>query len=699
MSLKAKVGIDIGGTFTDVALEIDTLRHTTKVLTTQEGPEIGVLDGLAKVMEAAGVVISQVSLIIHGTTLATNALIQRKGALTGLLTTEGFRDVLQIRGEDRYEQYDLSIELPKPLIARRHRLTVPERIDARGHVRIPLDIKAVERAAEDFRRLGVEAVAVGFLHSYANSTHEEEAGEILARYLSDVSISLSSKVAPEMREYDRFSTAAANAYVQPLMSSYLDRLESRLHDLGSNCPLLLMLSSGGLTTVETAKRFPVRLVESGPAGGAAFAADIAKTHGLGNILSFDMGGTTAKLCLIDDGTPHRSRDFEVDRVWRFRKGSGLPLRIPVIEMVEIGAGGGSHAAVDALNRVTVGPESAGSFPGPACYGLGGTAPTVTDANLIVGRLDADNFAGGSMTLDTQASFKALDTNIATNLSMTARLSALSVTEVVEENMASAAKVHAVERGADISGRVMIAFGGGAPLHALRMADKLSINRVIIPAGAGVGSAIGFLRAPVSYEVVRSLHQLIDILDLNAVGILLKRSEEEAACVVRSAAELMDLEVERKVSMRYVGQGHEIEVAVSDASISDRSVFTSSLTQAFKEAYLAFYGRLVPEGPLECLTWSVNVIANVGQSAAAFKDEHEIFPSQTFSSGTRRVTDPETGEEVDCPVYDRATLSKGAHITGPAIIFEQETSTFISPNFSALVGKFGALDCSRKEPKQ
>jgi N-methylhydantoinase A len=304
-----------------------------------------------------------------------------------------------------------------------------------------------------------------------------------------------------------------------------------------------------------------------------------------------------------------------------------------------------------------------------------------------------------MKLDTQASFKALDANIATKLNMTTRLSALSVTEVVEENMASAAKVHAVERGADISGRAMIAFGGGAPLHALRMADKLGVNRVIIPAGAGVGSAIGFLRAPVSYEIVRSLHQSIDVLDLNAVANLLKRSEEEAACVVRSAAELVSLEVERKVSMRYVGQGHEIEVAVSDASISNQSVFTSSLTRAFEDAYLAFYGRLVPEGRLECLTWSVTVIANVRQSAAVLEDEHEVLPGQAFPSGTRRVTDPETGEEVDCPVYDRAALSKGAHITGPAIIFEQETSTFISAKFSALVGKFGSLDCCRKKFKQ
>ncbi|MDF1587450.1 hydantoinase/oxoprolinase family protein [Marinimicrococcus flavescens] len=691
----ARIGVDIGGTFTDVALEIGQDRYTTKVLTTHDGPEKGVLEGLERVVRTAGIELAQVGLIIHGTTLATNALIERKGAKAALVTTEGFRDVLQIRGEDRYEQYDLSIELPTPLIPRRMRFTVPERIDAKGRVRHPIDRVAVTELGRRLADEAVEAVAVGFLHSYVNPEHEEIAGEILARSLPGVAISLSSEVAPEMREYDRFSTAAANAYVQPLMARYLDRLERRLAELDFACPLLLMLSGGGLTTVETAKRFPVRLVESGPAGGAAFAADIAVSCGLDGILSFDMGGTTAKLCLIDDGKPHRSRDFEVDRVWRFRKGSGLPLRIPVIEMVEIGAGGGSVATVDALGRITVGPESAGSDPGPACYARGGSRATVTDADLVTGRLDPENFAGGRMRLDGEASAEALERHVGRKLDLGAAHAALSVTEMVEENMSSAARVHAVERGVDLSGRAMIAFGGAAPIHAVRMADKLGIDRVIIPKGAGVGSAIGFLRAPVSYEVVRSMHQTIDALDTALALDVMARSESEARTIVRSAAPSGPLSVERKVSMRYVGQGHEIEVAIPDDAIGDG--LAARLTEAFETAYRSFYDRLVPDGAIECLAWSVTVQSEPVRSATAAAPANGSAAIE--AAGRRSVIDPATGEAVECAVFERCTLELGDRIAGPAIIVEDETSIFLPADFNARVGPLEIIDCTRKDAQR
>ncbi len=394
-----RLGVDIGGTFTDVALEMGERRWSAKILTTPEAPERAVIEVMHRVLGEAGIAPTELSLIIHGTTLATNALIERKGAKTALLTTEGFRDTIEIRHENRFEQYDVNIDLPPPLVPRRLRFPVRERIDARGRVLVPLDEADVAAIAKRLAELGIEAAAIGFLHSFTNPAHEQRAGEILARHLPSLAITLSSEVSPEMREYERFSTACANAYAQPMIGRYIANLETLLRREGFSCPLFLMLSGGGLTAAETAIRFPVRLVESGPAGGAIFAAEIARQLGLDKVLSYDMGGTTAKICVIDDLKPQTNRAFEVARVYRFKKGSGLPLRIPVIEMVEIGAGGGSIARVDALKRISVGPDSAGADPGPACYGRGGEAPTVTDADLVLGRIDPAGFSGGKMALD------------------------------------------------------------------------------------------------------------------------------------------------------------------------------------------------------------------------------------------------------------------------------------------------------------
>ena len=526
-----RIAVDIGGTFTDVVLEEGGKRLTRKLLTTPQRPEEAVLDGVRLILADAGRGFGDVAVFVHGTTLATNAVIERRGARTALLATEGFRDVLDIANESRYDQYDLTIEKPKPLVPRALRFTVPERMDVHGHVRLALDEKAVRVAARKLEAEGAESVAVAFMHAYANPAHERRTRDILKEELPGLWVTLSSEVCPEVREYERTSTAVANAYVQPLMDSYLERMQAALAAEKFAGTIYLVTSGGGLTAIATARRYPVRLIESGPAGGAIFAAQVAARAGEARALSYDMGGTTAKICLIDDYKPHTARLFEIDRAARFLKGSGLPVRIPVIEMVEIGAGGGSIARLDALKRVTVGPESAGAEPGPACYGRGGTHPAVTDANVVLGTIDPHDFAGGSIKLDLGAAKGALERDVAEGLGLSTEMAAYAVYEMVSENMASAARVHAVERGAVVNQYNLIAFGGGAPLHAARVAEKIGVKRVIVPPNAGVGSAVGFLAAPVSYELVRSRYMRLDAFDADAASELLKEMSAEATALV------------------------------------------------------------------------------------------------------------------------------------------------------------------------
>ena len=485
---------------------------TTKVLTTYDDPANGVIGGIRRVLDLSGATAVDIGLVLHGTTLATNAIIERRGAVTALLTTAGHRDAVEMAFENRFEQYDVNIDRPAPLVPRALRLPVPERLDAAGRVLLPLDLDAVRALVPQLAARGVQSVAVGFLHSYVNPEHEQAVGALLETEMPGLSVTLSSDVCPEIREYERLSTACANAYVKPLMARYLHSLQAQLQGLGIACPVLLMTSGGGLTTLDTAARFPIRLVESGPAGGAILAARVAAEGGYRRVLSFDMGGTTAKICLIDDAEPLLSRSFEVDRTYRFKKGSGLPVRIPVIEMVEIGAGGGSIAGVDRLQRITVGPESAGSEPGPACYGRGGEHATVTDADVVLGRIVPEHFAGGTFRLDAAAAAKAVQAGVGDPQSMALAFAAYGVSEVVDENMAAAARAHAVEWGTDVASRTLVAYGGAAPLHAAQLANKLKIDRVVVPGGAGVGSAIGFLLAPVSYEVVRSRYMRLSALD-------------------------------------------------------------------------------------------------------------------------------------------------------------------------------------------
>ena len=490
-SAAVRLGVDIGGTFTDLVLEVAGRSLSTKTLTTHDAPEDAIIAGTKKVCGQAGIDPSKIEQIIHGTTLATNALIERRGAKTALITTAGFRDVIEMRSESRFEQYDLNLTTPEALLPREHRFTLAERIGASGEVFIPLVRSDVEALAREIVAQKFASVAVGLLHSYLNDTHEQLIAAVFAELAPNLMVSLSCEVSPQMREYERFNTVAANAYIKPLMKSYLTRLEDRLQGIGVGCPVFMMHSGGGIISLASAAEFPVRLVESGPAGGAVFAAHIAAQRGLTKVLSFDMGGTTAKICMISNQTPKRSRVFEVARTYRFKKGSGMPISIPVIDMVEIGAGGGSLARVDDLQQIRVGPESAGSQPGPACYGQGGTQPAVTDADLVLGKLDPFEFAGGSMQLDEAGAGKALDTAVGEPLSLTTQLAAHALGEVVDENMANAARVHAVENGEDLANFTMIAFGGAAPLHAARLCEKLGIGTLLVPVGAGVGSAIGF----------------------------------------------------------------------------------------------------------------------------------------------------------------------------------------------------------------
>ena len=685
-----RLAVDIGGTFTDLVLDRGGPLITRKVLTTPRAPEQGVLEGARLILADAGLTFADIGVFVHGTTLATNALIERRGAHTALLATEGFRDVLEIGTESRYDQYDLAITKPVPLVPRRLRFTVPERVDVDGGIRLKLDEAAIRALIPRLSAEAIESLAIAFIHGYANPAHEIRAAAILAEALPDLRITLASEVCPEIREYERTSTAVANAYVQPLIEGYLARMQSALATAGFGGVLYLVTSSGGLTTLAAACRFPVRLIESGPAGGAIFATHVAAAAGEHRVLSFDMGGTTAKICLIQNGAPSSARMFEVDRSARFLKGSGLPLRIPVVEMVEIGAGGGSIARLDAMRTVAVGPESASSEPGPACYARGGMRPAVTDADLVLGLLDPDRFAGGTMALDTVAARAALQRDIGDGLGVDADMAAYAVHEMVCETMASAARVHAVERGAVAAAQTVIAFGGAAPLHAARVAERIGARRVIVPPQAGVGSAVGFLAAPVSYEVVRSRRMRLDRFDAPGATDVLDALSAAAHAVVRPGATGQALEERRAAYMRYVGQGHEIALPLPNRSLTDADA--PALRSAFEAAYAALFVRFIPGAVIEVLSWSVLVTTGSTLPATVAAAPPAPPPAPL---GTRAVFDGRAGRAAAVPVYDRATMTPGARVAGPAIIVEDETSTFVSAAFDVHVDGAGCLVMDRK----
>ena len=684
-----RLGVDIGGTFTDVVLEGGNEVFSTKVLTTYDAPENAILDGLSQVCGKAHIDPAEITQIIHGTTLATNALIERRGARTALITTEGFRDVIEMRTESRFEQYDLNLTLPEPLLPRQRRYTLRERVGADGDVLVALDRNDIESLADELALAGYDSVAIGFLHSYLNPAHERMVRDVLSRKLPDMMVSLSSDVSPQMREYERFNTTIANAYIKPLMKSYLDRLADRLENAGTTCPIFLMHSGGGIISLASAAEFPVRLVESGPAGGAVFAATLASQYGLTKVLSFDMGGTTAKICLIKNQMPKTARVFEVARSYRFKKGSGMPISIPVIDMVEIGAGGGSLAHVDKLRQIRVGPESAGSEPGPACYGRGGVRPAVTDADLVLGKLDPDNFAGGSMGLSVADAKTALIETLGQPLDMDAVTAAFGLAEVVDENMANAARVHAVENGEDLAEYTMIAFGGAAPLHAARLCEKLGISRCLIPKGAGVGSAIGFLRAPFSFEANRSVYMRLSDLSPVTVQGLFAELEAEATGFVRSCDATAAIQAEHKIYMRYVGQGWEIPVNLTAAQAAHPDAET--YLKLFEADYTRLFGRVVDGLDIEITVWSVNA-ATPTATVTQVHPVTELVAAE--SPDQRQMFDAALGHMTTAQVTARRGLGPGDRVCGPAIITEDETTIIIPASRRATVQNDGTVDIER-----
>lgn len=687
-----RVGADIGGTFTDVVLDVRGDLFSAKVLTDHASPEQAIFDGMSIVLREAGVAVGDIGLLIHGTTLATNALIERRGARTAFITTAGFRDVIEMRTESRFAQYDINLSLPSPLVPREDRFAVAGRINASGSELQPLDEAALDEIGRHIAQGGFGSIAIGFLHSYINPAHERRARDLLAARL-DLPMSISSDVSPQMREFERFNTVCANAYVRPLMADYLLRLQRRLRDMGGRCPVFLIHSGGGLISVETAAEFPVRLVESGPAGGAIFAADIARRFDLGQVVSYDMGGTTAKICLIENFAPRTARTFEVARTYRFAKGSGIPVSIPVIEMIEIGAGGGSIASVDAMGRIQTGPESAGSEPGPACYGRGGERPAITDADLVLGKIDAGNFAGGAIVLDKVAAENAIRRDVGTPLALELQAAAFGISEVVDENMANAARVHAVENGKDISDNVMIAFGGAAPLHAARLCEKLGVDRCLIPRGAGVGSAIGFLKAPFGYEAVASRLTRMSAFDAAGANALLAHLRETAERFVRVGSS-GTLHKETTAFMRYAGQGWEIPVAVPDRTFGPEDA--ALIVDAFRDSYARFFGRPIDglDGlEIEIVTWSVKV-----QDERPAPARHVLLAGSRVVRpvSTRPIFDPASGSALVSGVVSREDLAPDDRIEGPAVIVESETATIVSSLFDAVMQADGSILLVAKE---
>lgn len=688
---KVRVGVDIGGTFTDVALVHAGGLATCKVLTNYAEPETAILEGIAISASQAGVPISSIEQVIHGTTLVTNALIQRRGAKVAFITTQGFRDIIEMRSENRFEQYDLNLILPTPMVPRQDRLTLNERIDHAGLVLKSLDHAEVDAMVVTIMAGNYDSVAIGLMHSYVNGSHELQMADALRAAAPNLSISLSSIISPQMRELPRFNTVIANAYVQPQVARYLGQLIDRLHDVGVISPVFMMHSGGGLISVETAINQPVRLLESGPAGGAIYAANFARAQGIDQALSFDMGGTTAKICLIEGGRPKTANTFEVARTYRFKKGSGMTVSTPVVEMVEIGAGGGSIASIDSLGRIQVGPQSAGSEPGPACYGQGGTVPTVTDANLLLGRLDPNNFAGGTIPLILDAAQKTVVRELASLLNTTTAEAAFGITEMVDENMANAARVHTVENGRDIERFTMIGFGGGAPLHACRLGEKLGIKDIIIPPGAGVGSAIGFLKAPFSYEATKGLFQRLSDFDAAAINAALVVLRNEATAFVATGADDASTSIRLTAFMRYSGQGWEIPVALDFQTFTN--VDAAIILVAFEKTYRKLFGRTIDGLGVEITNWSLIVTSDVLPPMPVTR---RLDGSLIVSDRSRQFFDVSLREMVDASEVTRAAMTPGQMVNGPAVIVENETTTIVTSAYRAIGQDDGSLLLTRKE---
>ncbi len=686
-----RLGFDIGGTFTDFVLIDDRTGEITsyKTLTTPHDPAAAVMEGVRGLLDQVSAPGHTIETAIHGTTLITNALIERKGAKTAFITTRGFRDVLEIAKEMRYDIYDLLLVLPQPLVPRPLRLEVDERLNGRGEVVTPLDSAGLDPLTAILKREAVEAVAVCLLHSYRNPTHEQLIRDWLQAQLPNVSVSLSSEVAPEIREYERMSTTVVNAYVQPLTERYLSQLEQQLRAIGFERRLYLMLSSGGTGTVETASRFPVRLLESGPAAGVLAAIFYGEVVGEQSLVSFDMGGTTAKMCLIKGGRPTMTSTFEVARVHRFKRGSGLPVRIPAIELIEIGAGGGSIARINELGLLKVGPDSAGADPGPACYGFGGTSPTVTDANLLLGYLNPDYFLGGRMQLDVAAAEQAIATHIAGPLGVDPIVAANGVHQVVNESMISATRIHVAERGADPRRLMLMAFGGAGPIHAHQIARALKMRGYIVPASAGVTSALGFLTAPASFDFARSFVAKLTSELLPDLDTIYSELEAEGHAML-SEAGVADEEMVflRQADLRHTGQGHEISLPLLYPCLAEVDLDTT-LRPYFYDFYAGIYGHAHRHLALELIT--CRLTATGPRPRVQLRETPiEACLADNAKKGQRLAYFAELGGFVHAPVYDRELLTAGMSFTGPAIVEEKDSTAVIGPGAEVAVDRFANL---------
>jgi len=683
MTVSYRLGIDIGGTFSDFAVidDADGAIRVGKTLTSAHAPEESVMRGVADLSGAIPGLLGRTSEVIHATTLVTNTILERKGAKTGLLTTEGFRDILELAREVRYDIYDMFIRLPEPLVPRRLRLGIPERVLADGAVLRPLDEAAVRRAAAVFRDEGVEAVAVSFLHSYRNSVHERRAAAILREELPAATLSLSHEVHPEPKEYERTSTTVLDAYVKAVAEGYLERLAEGLAGRGYRERLFVMLSNGGTATVETAKRVPVQIVESGPAAGVEAAAYFGRLAGIDSLLSFDMGGTTAKLCIIENGRAARTRSYEVDRQHRFKAGSGLPAAVPVYDLLEIGAGGGSIARVDDLGLIRVGPESAGSTPGPACYGLGGAAPTVTDADLVLGYLNPDYFLGGRMALDRAASERAIGTHLAEATGLTTLEAAAGVHEIVNENMASAARIYVAEKGKAPPELSLVAFGGAGPVHAAGLARKLGCPRLVVPPHSGVMSSLGLLAAPVAFERSRAVRLILKAVDLPALEAGFRELEAEAGALMPDGAAAI---VRRSVDLRYSGQDYPLEIEVGGPC--DAPSTKDDWEARFEALYRSHYGKVDDDNPVEL----ASIRVHVSQPPPALTIARPPATADAAPKAWRDIHVPAGSGMERAPVYERAALRVGQEIAGPAVIEEPESTTVIGPGDRLRVDPLGCL---------
>jgi len=692
-----RLGCDIGGTFTDFVLLNDETGEIriNKCLTTPKDPSDAVEEGIKEMLTKTPGFVEQLDEVIHGTTLVINSIIERKGAKTGLITTKGFRDVLELAREKRYDTYDIFAVYPEPLTPRPLRLEVDERITSDGRILKKLDPEEVKSVLNKLLALGIESLAVCLINSFENPTHELMIKDIVLKEAPDLSISISYEVLPQIREFERTSTTVTNAYVKPLTGRYIARLSDRLDSLGSAGKLFIMLSSGGITSAETAKEFPVRVIESGPTAAVISAVYFGKMFDVKDIFCFDMGGTTAKSCLIQRGEPGMVSTFEVGRVHRFKKGSGLDIQVPVVDLMEIGAGGGSIARISKMGLLQVGPDSSGADPGPICYSLGGKEPTVTDADLALGYLDPNYFLGGAMKLDKESAQQAIEEKIAKPLGVTPIEATWGIHDLINETMAGAAKTHIAEKGGNPKIVTVCAFGGAGPVHAYGLAKKLEAPTILVPPIAGVGSALGFFTAPRAFDLVRSHKVGLKNADFAEIEKLFQDMEREGAAILQKSGAIENITCERSVDMRFVGQGAETNVPIPNRDFSQ--ITGEEVRSLFDQRYQTLYGRTYPESPAEFVSFRVR--ASLPERPLRLpKIEKKVASLKDAIKGQRLAYSPIARDFIPYNVYDRYSLFPGAEFNGPAIIEERESTAIVGEDASVSVDDYGFLWINFKEDK-